>query len=131
MFFADSNLVFLEMITSRFLRAMDDDNPWHNHVAAASFAGLPDMLLEVRACLLIRNLSFPSPENSKLSMGGKPAKHEKKEELQTGIDYAFHSPFTPRNPPALKPPDHYVEYMRLNGWLDLNLDDPDLAHLFK
>ncbi|KAK9279423.1 hypothetical protein L1049_013102 [Liquidambar formosana] len=39
--------------------------------------------------------------------------------------------FTLRNPCAVKPPDHYIEYMRFNGWLDLNLDDPDLAHLFK
>ncbi|KAJ8750252.1 hypothetical protein K2173_014167 [Erythroxylum novogranatense] len=39
--------------------------------------------------------------------------------------------FTPRNCEAVKPPDHYAEYMRLNGWLDVNLDDPDLAHLFQ
>ena len=39
--------------------------------------------------------------------------------------------FAPTNPPALEPPDHYIEYMRLNGWLDVDLDDPDLAHLFK
>ncbi|PSR86455.1 Zinc transporter like [Actinidia chinensis var. chinensis] len=39
--------------------------------------------------------------------------------------------FAPINPPALEPPDHYIEYMRLNGWLDVDLDDPDLAHLFK
>ncbi|XP_038901668.1 uncharacterized protein LOC120088440 [Benincasa hispida] len=39
--------------------------------------------------------------------------------------------FTPRNPRAVKPPDHYIEFMRLNGWLDVSLDDPDLAHLFK
>ncbi|KAJ0020292.1 hypothetical protein Pint_31777 [Pistacia integerrima] len=39
--------------------------------------------------------------------------------------------FTPKNPRAVKPPDHYIEYMQLNGWLEVNLDDPDLAHLFK
>ncbi|ERN16167.1 uncharacterized protein LOC18444465 [Amborella trichopoda] len=39
--------------------------------------------------------------------------------------------FAPRNPRAIKPPEHYIEYMRMNGWLDVNLDDPDLAHLFK
>ena len=39
--------------------------------------------------------------------------------------------FTPKRTRAVKPPDHYVEYMRLNGWLDVDLDDPDLAHLFK
>ncbi|KAI5592709.1 hypothetical protein POPTR_004G201000v4 [Populus trichocarpa] len=38
--------------------------------------------------------------------------------------------FTPRNCRAVTPPDHYVEYMRSHGWLDVNLDDPDLAHLF-
>ncbi|KAL0389955.1 UNVERIFIED_CONTAM: hypothetical protein Scaly_0352600 [Sesamum calycinum] len=80
-----------------------------------------------------------------LAMGGKPAKLEKKEELGLKIvppvDRAYARwlardleriyGFTPRNPCAIKPPDHYIEYMRLNGWLDLNLDDPDLAHLFK
>ncbi|KAG7010334.1 hypothetical protein SDJN02_27127, partial [Cucurbita argyrosperma subsp. argyrosperma] len=39
--------------------------------------------------------------------------------------------FTPRNPRAVKPPDHYIEFMRLNGWLDVSLDDPDLARLLK
>lgn len=39
--------------------------------------------------------------------------------------------FTPKRTRAVKPPDHYVEYMKLNGWLDVDLDDPDLAHLFK
>ncbi|XP_034892940.1 uncharacterized protein [Populus alba] len=38
--------------------------------------------------------------------------------------------FTPGNCRAVTPPDHYTEYMRLQGWLDVNLDDPDLAHLF-
>ncbi|KAE8647364.1 hypothetical protein Csa_003696 [Cucumis sativus] len=35
--------------------------------------------------------------------------------------------FPPRNPRAVKPPDHYIEFMRLYGWLDVSLDDPDLA----
>ncbi|XP_019051928.1 PREDICTED: uncharacterized protein LOC104589877 [Nelumbo nucifera] len=39
--------------------------------------------------------------------------------------------YAPRNPRTVKPPEHYIEYMRLNGWLDLDLDDPHLAHLFK
>ncbi|XP_061375733.1 uncharacterized protein LOC133317868 [Gastrolobium bilobum] len=39
--------------------------------------------------------------------------------------------FTPRCVRAVKPPYHYVEYMKLNGWLDVDLDDPDIAHLFK
>ncbi|KAJ4724905.1 Aspartyl/glutamyl-tRNA (Asn/Gln) amidotransferase subunit B [Melia azedarach] len=39
--------------------------------------------------------------------------------------------FTPKNTRPVKPPDHYIEYMHWNGWLDVNLDDPDLAHLFK
>lgn len=38
--------------------------------------------------------------------------------------------FTPKNCRAVKPPDHYIEWMRLNGWLDVSLDDPDLAHIF-
>lgn len=39
--------------------------------------------------------------------------------------------YAPKYPSAVKPPDHYIEYMRLQGWLDLDLNDPDLAHLFK
>ncbi|EEF38592.1 uncharacterized protein LOC8263331 [Ricinus communis] len=39
--------------------------------------------------------------------------------------------WTPRNCRAVEPPDHYIEYMRLNGWIDVALDDPDLAHLFQ
>lgn len=39
--------------------------------------------------------------------------------------------FVPRKPRAIRPPDHYIEYMRLQGWLDLDMDDPDLAHLLK
>ncbi|CAN0900534.1 hypothetical protein LINGRAHAP2_LOCUS20893 [Linum grandiflorum] len=38
--------------------------------------------------------------------------------------------FKPDDVGAVKPPDHYVEYMQLHGWLDVSLDDPDLAHLF-
>ncbi|KAL7202351.1 hypothetical protein ACSBR1_033924 [Camellia fascicularis] len=77
-------------------------------------------------------------------MGNKPAKEEKEEiflKIVPPLDRAcvrwlardlerIHR-FTPRNPRAVKPPDHYIEYMRLNGWLDLDLDDPDLAHLLK
>ncbi|KAM7496971.1 hypothetical protein LguiA_021385 [Lonicera macranthoides] len=80
-------------------------------------------------------------------MGNRAAKAEKKmkEEVLLKIvppidqsyarwlarDLARIHGFTLKNPSALKPPDHYIEYMRLNGWLDLDLDDPDLAHLFK
>ncbi|KAK8605019.1 hypothetical protein V6N13_082478 [Hibiscus sabdariffa] len=77
-------------------------------------------------------------------MGNKPAKQERREEIILKIvpplDQAYvrwlardieriHG-FTPRNPRAVKPPDHYIEYMRLNGGLDVDLDDPDLARLF-
>ncbi|KAK4856202.1 hypothetical protein QYF36_015103 [Acer negundo] len=78
------------------------------------------------------------------SMGNKPAKQERKEillKIVPPLDHAYvrwltrdleriHG-FTVRNPRPVKPPDHYIEYMRLNGWLDVNLNDPDLAHLFK
>ncbi|KAJ0973359.1 hypothetical protein J5N97_021318 [Dioscorea zingiberensis] len=37
----------------------------------------------------------------------------------------------PKAPRAIKPPDHYIEYMRLYGLLDLDLNDPDLAGLLK
>ncbi|KAB2021211.1 hypothetical protein E1A91_D07G127200v1 [Gossypium mustelinum] len=78
-------------------------------------------------------------------MGNKPAKQERREEVLLKIvpplDQAYvrwlardieriHG-FSPRNPRAVKPPEHYIEYMQLNGWLDVDLDDPDLAHLFK
>ncbi|KAL7174028.1 hypothetical protein ACSBR2_033307 [Camellia fascicularis] len=77
-------------------------------------------------------------------MGNKPAKEEKEEiflKIVPPLDRAcvrwlardlerIHR-FTPRNPRAVMPPDHYIEYMSLNGWLDLDLDDPDLAHLLK
>ncbi|KAK9755546.1 hypothetical protein RND81_01G033400 [Saponaria officinalis] len=77
-------------------------------------------------------------------MGNRPAKIEKEEILvrvAPPIDPTFArwlardiqkiEGFTVKNPLAITPPDHYIEYMRLNGWLDLDLDDPDLAHLFK
>ncbi|KAK8583701.1 hypothetical protein V6N12_067961 [Hibiscus sabdariffa] len=78
-------------------------------------------------------------------MGNKPVKQERGEEIILKIvpplDQAYvrwlardiqriHG-FTPRNPRAVKPPDHYIEHMRLNGGLDVDLDDPDLARLFK
>ncbi|KZV30724.1 hypothetical protein F511_33596 [Dorcoceras hygrometricum] len=77
-------------------------------------------------------------------MGNRHAKQEKEElllKIVPPIDRAYvhwlrrdleriHG-FVPRNHRAIKPPDHNIEYMRLNGWLDLDLDDPDLAHLFK
>ncbi|KAA8544325.1 hypothetical protein F0562_022337 [Nyssa sinensis] len=76
-------------------------------------------------------------------MGNKPVKQEKEEillKIVPPLDQAYvrwlardleriHG-FTPKKPRAVKPPDHYIEYMRLNGWLDLDLDDPDLAPLF-
>ncbi|KMT00611.1 hypothetical protein BVRB_9g219060 [Beta vulgaris subsp. vulgaris] len=78
-------------------------------------------------------------------MGNKPAKKIEKEEIllkfAPPIDPVFGrwlardirstEGYTVKNPPMLKPPDHYIEYMRLYGMLDLDLDDPDLAHLFK
>ncbi|PON78821.1 aspartyl/glutamyl-tRNA (Asn/Gln) amidotransferase subunit B [Parasponia andersonii] len=77
-------------------------------------------------------------------MGNKPVKQEPEEiflKVVPPLDRAYmrwlardleriHG-FTPVKPRAVKPPDHYIEYMRLNGWLDVNLDDPDIAHLFK
>ncbi|OVA07117.1 hypothetical protein BVC80_1289g33 [Macleaya cordata] len=80
-----------------------------------------------------------------IDMGNKPAEKQQKEEVLVKIvpplDRAYvrwltrdleriHG-FTPKNQRAIEPPQHYIDYMRLNGWLDLNLDDPDLAHLFK
>ncbi|XP_052186761.1 uncharacterized protein LOC127797696 [Diospyros lotus] len=79
-------------------------------------------------------------------MGNKPVsvKQEKEEILLKIVPPLDHScvrwlardlerihRFTPRNHRAVKPPDGYIEYMRLYGWLDVDLDDPDLAHLFK
>ncbi|CAA0826582.1 Unknown protein [Striga hermonthica] len=82
-----------------------------------------------------------------LPMGNKPAKQEKKREdvilvkVVPHVDRAYVRwltrdlkriyDFTPQNPQAIKPSDHYIEIMRLNGLLDLDMDDPDLAHLFK
>ncbi|KAI4340470.1 hypothetical protein MLD38_025301 [Melastoma candidum] len=78
-------------------------------------------------------------------MGNKPVKQQEREEVAVKvvppIDQAYvrwlardleriHG-YVPRNPRPIRPPDHYIEYMRLYGWLDLSLDDPDLAHLFK
>ncbi|KAI3874515.1 hypothetical protein C5167_046915 [Papaver somniferum] len=80
-------------------------------------------------------------------MGNKPVKEEvqRKEEILVKVvppldktyvrwlarDLERIHGFTPKNPQAIEPPQHYIEYMRHSGWLDLNLDDPDLAHLFK
>ncbi|CAN4119171.1 unnamed protein product [Withania somnifera] len=36
---------------------------------------------------------------------------------------------TPRNPCDVRPPGHYIAYMSLQGLLDVNLDEPDLARL--
>ncbi|GAB4859823.1 hypothetical protein Ancab_011303 [Ancistrocladus abbreviatus] len=78
------------------------------------------------------------------NMGNKPAKQEKEEillKVVPPLDPAFVrwlardikriEGFTPKRPRAVKPPDHYIEFMRLYGWLDLDLSDPDLAPLFK
>ncbi|XP_077241337.1 aspartyl/glutamyl-tRNA (Asn/Gln) amidotransferase subunit B [Tasmannia lanceolata] len=77
-------------------------------------------------------------------MGNKPAKQENEEilvKVAPPLDRAFVrwlardvervQNFAPKNPRAIKPPDHYIEYMRLQGWLDLDLDDPDLARVLK
>lgn len=77
-------------------------------------------------------------------MGNKPVKPAKEElllKIVPPVDHAYvrwltrdleriHD-FTPKYPRAVKPPDHYIEYMQLHGWLDLDPDDPDLAHLSK
>ncbi|XP_073050875.1 uncharacterized protein [Primulina eburnea] len=87
---------------------------------------------------------MPESYHQGLSMGNRPVKQEKEElllKIVPPIDRAYarwlnrdleriHG-FTPRNPRAIKPPYHYIEQMRLCGWLDLDLDGPDLAHLFK
>ena len=81
-------------------------------------------------------------------MGNKPAKQENKtksDEILVKVmppldrayvrwlarDLARLHGFTPKNPRAIKPPEPVIEYMRLYGWLDLDMDDPDLAPLFK
>jgi len=77
-------------------------------------------------------------------MGNKPAKQEREEimvRVMPPLDQAYvrwlardverlHG-FAAKKPRSVKPPDHYIEYMRLYGWLDLDMDDPDLAHLLK
>lgn len=78
-------------------------------------------------------------------MGNKPVKQKEEEiilaKIVPPLDRAYvrwltrdleriHG-FTLKNPRAVKPPDHYIEFMRLNGWLDVNLDDPDIAHLLR
>ncbi|XP_076927595.1 uncharacterized protein LOC143591206 [Bidens hawaiensis] len=75
-------------------------------------------------------------------MGNKPAKEREEAVVKVvpPLDRAYvrwlakdlervHG-YVPSKPRAVKPPDHYIEYMRMNGWLDLDLNDPDLAHLF-
>ncbi|KAL6276541.1 hypothetical protein ACE6H2_020142 [Prunus campanulata] len=83
-------------------------------------------------------------KNSSPNMGNKPVKQESEEiflKVVPPLDRTYvrwlardleriHG-FTPAKPRAVKPPDHYIEYMHLNGWLDVDLADPDLAHLFK
>ncbi|XP_078435122.1 aspartyl/glutamyl-tRNA (Asn/Gln) amidotransferase subunit B [Wolffia australiana] len=75
-------------------------------------------------------------------MGNKPAKEEKEEimvRVMPPLDKAFvkwlaqdleriHG-FKVKNQPPIRPPDHYIEYMRLQGWLDVDLDDPEIARL--
>ena len=78
-------------------------------------------------------------------MGNKPVKQERKDEVLLKVvppldrayakwlarDVARIHGFAINGARAVRPPDHYVEFMKLNGWLDVNLDDPDLVHLFK
>ncbi|KAF6172515.1 hypothetical protein GIB67_007028 [Kingdonia uniflora] len=86
---------------------------------------------------------YCGPSDSVL-MGSKPIKQKKEDilvKVVPPLDPAYVRwltrdleriyGFTPRNPTAIKPPEHYIEYMRLSGWLDLDLNDPDLAHLYK
>ena len=77
-----------------------------------------------------------------LTMGNKPAKEEKEEILtrvMPPLDRAFvkwlardleriHG-FKVTGQPPIRPPDHYIEYMRLQGWLDVDLDDPEITRL--
>ncbi|XP_020573496.1 uncharacterized protein LOC110019920 [Phalaenopsis equestris] len=81
-------------------------------------------------------------------MGNKPAKEEKKRrsdeilvKVKPPLDPIYmrwlardlqrlHG-FVPKNPRAIEPPENVIEFMRLYGWLDLDLSDPDLAPLFK
>lgn len=79
-----------------------------------------------------------------IDMGNKPAKQEREEILVKAVppldqalvrwlarDVERVHGFAPKNPRAIEPPAHYIKCMRLHGLLDLDLDDPDLAHLFK
>ncbi|KAE9607904.1 hypothetical protein Lal_00040107 [Lupinus albus] len=78
-------------------------------------------------------------------MGNNVGKQERKDEIllkivppldQTYVKWLARDVeriygFTPKRAHAVKPPDHYIEYMKFNGLLDVDLDDPKLAHLFK
>lgn len=77
-------------------------------------------------------------------MGNKQVKQEKEDILvrvAPPVDPAFArwlardiqrtEGFTVTGSRSLTPPDHCIEYMRLHGLLDLDLNDPDLAHLVK
>lgn len=78
-------------------------------------------------------------------MGNKPVKQEKREEvllrITPPVDPAFArwlardiqrvEGYTVKGSRPLTPPDDWIEYMHLQGWLDLDLNDPDLARLFK
>lgn len=80
-------------------------------------------------------------------MGNKPVKQEPKKhdeilvKVMPPLDRTYNKwlardvarlhGFAPRNPRAIEPPQHVVEYMQLHGWLDLDVNDPDLAPLFK
>ncbi|CAL9000216.1 unnamed protein product [Prunus brigantina] len=91
-----------------------------------------------------RSLAHLSDWPGSPNMGNKPVKQESEEiflKVVPPLDHTYvrwlardleriHG-FTPAKPRAVKPPDHYIEYMHLNGWLDVDLADPDLAHLFK
>ncbi|XP_034220636.1 uncharacterized protein LOC117631528 isoform X1 [Prunus dulcis] len=97
------------------------------------------VLPNLHVLLVLRKLLSGSP-----NMGNKPVKQESEEiflKVVPPLDRTYvrwlardleriHG-FTPAKPRAVKPPDHYIEYMHLNGWLDVDLADPDLAHLFK
>ncbi|KAI0515542.1 hypothetical protein KFK09_008207 [Dendrobium nobile] len=81
-------------------------------------------------------------------MGNKPAKQKNKKQSDEILvkvvppldrtymrwlarDIARLHGFSPKNPQAIEPPSNVIEYMRLYGWLDLDMNDPDLAPLFK
>ena len=87
---------------------------------------------------------FFATDQAPVNMGNKPAKQEKEEiflKVVPPLDRAYvrwlardveriHG-YAPVNLCAVRPPDHYIEFMRLNGWLDVDLDDPEIAHLLK